>query len=194
MRHGTSSSNPYCPLGVPPWSIGPRYRGGPSLRATRHPRMNHPHLQGPPYLAPGPPWLRGGERRARPKKNKSAKLSPLNDGIPNAGQGLSQPSACGPGRERNDQPIISAPPPLPELTPSDNGPALTGRYTGYPFPPGTSSSNPSCPLGVPPWNIGPRYRGGPSRRTMRHPRMNHPSLQEPPYLAPGPPCWPPAPT
>ena len=44
----------------------------------------------------------------------------------------------GPGGERNDPPITPAPLPLPELTPSDNGLALTGRYIGYSLPPASN--------------------------------------------------------
>ena len=58
---------------------------------------------------------------------------------------LSRTTTRGPGEERNDPPITPASLPLPELTPSDNGLALTGRYIGYSLPPETSQNDPSCP-------------------------------------------------
>ena len=105
--------------------------------------------------------------------------------------GLSRTTTRGPGEERNDPPITPASLPLPELTPSDNGLALTGRYIGYSVPPATSQNDPSCPPEVLLWSIGPDYRGGPSLRPTRYLRMDHPHPQEPPDLALGASCRPP---
>ena len=105
--------------------------------------------------------------------------------------GVSRTTTRGPGEERNDPPITPASLPLPELTPSDNGLALTGRYIGYSVPPATSQNDPSYPPEVLLWSIGPDYRGGPSLRPTRYLRMDHPHPQEPPDLALGASCRPP---
>ena len=103
---------------------------------------------------------------------------------------MSQTTTCGPGGERNDPPITPAPLPLPELTPSDNGLAPTGRFIGYSVPPETSPNDLSCPPEVFLWNIRPDNRGGSSPRPTRYLRMDHPQPQEPPDLALGPPFRP----